>query len=117
MSLMFMLFALVGAVVVLGVGSYVLRGVLSRMETHHALPEPEPPPRAGPKEVVGGYVPAQRDPEELPADLRARVRNLMVLGHTDEALGLVASHLGGDRARARLVLRRLDGDGRRALES
>ena len=114
MSLMFMLFALVGAVVVLGVGSYVLRGVLARMETRH--PEPEPPPRAGPKEVVGGYVPAQRDPDELPAGLRARVRNLMLLGNAEEALDLVASHLGGDQARARRVLRRLDGDGRPALE-
>ena len=116
MSLMFMLFALLGAVVVLGVGSYVLRGVLARMETRHALPEPEPPPRAGPRDVVGGYVPARRDPDELPAGLRARARNLMVLGRTDEALDLVASHLDGDHARARRVLRYLRGDGRPALE-
>lgn len=63
MSLMFMLLTLVGAVVVLGGGSYVLRTFLARMESHDAFTEPEPPPRVGPDPHVGGYVPAPRDPE------------------------------------------------------
>lgn len=64
MSLMFMLLTLVGAVVVLGGGSYVLRTLLARMEPHDVFTEPEPPPRAGPGPHVGGYVPAPRDPED-----------------------------------------------------
>ncbi|MBR8745035.1 hypothetical protein [Nocardiopsis sp. MG754419] len=116
MSLMLMMVALLSAVVFLGGGSYVLRGVLARMESRHAWAEPEPPPRAGPREDVGGYVPAQRDPDELPADLRARAGNLVALGRTDEAVHLVTPHLGGDEARARRAVGRLRAGGRPALE-
>lgn len=120
MSLMFMLFALMGAVVVLGGGSYALRRVLAHLEARVAMAEPEPPPRGGPGTHagghVGGYVPAQRDPDELPAELRARVRNLVALGRTDEAVRVVRASLGGDERRARGVVRRLGGEERPALE-
>ncbi|WP_017588263.1 hypothetical protein [Nocardiopsis ganjiahuensis] len=120
MSLLFMLFALMGAVVVLGVGSYALRRVLAHMEARVAVAEPEPPPRADPgvnaDGHVGGYVPAQRHPDELPAELLARVRNLVALGRTDEAVRVVRARLGGDEVRARGVVRRVGEEGRPALE-
>ena len=107
-----MLFALMGAVVVLGGGSYALRRVLAHMEARVAVAEPEPPPRDEPDPHVGGYVPARRDSDELPDDLRARVRNLVALGRTDEAVRVVRTRLGGDEARARGIVRRA-GDGER----
>ncbi len=120
MSLMFMLFALMGAVIVLGSGSFALRRVLAHMEARAAVAEPEPPPGADPGATadghVGGYVPAQRDADELPAELLARVRNLVALGRTDEAVRVVRSRLGGDEGRARGVVRRLGEEGRPALE-
>lgn len=111
-----MLFALMGAVVVLGGGSYALRRVLAYMEARVAVAEPEPPPKFDPGPHVGGYVPAQRDPDELPAELRARVRDLVALGRADEAVRVVRNRLGGDEDRARGVVRRLGGEGRPALE-
>ena len=68
-----MLLTLVGAMVVLGGGSYVLRTLLARMESHDVFTDPEPPPRAGPGPHVGGYVPAPPEPEERRA-----------LGHQDD---------------------------------
>lgn len=116
MSLLFMLFALMGAVIVLGGGSYALRRVLAHMEARVAVAEPEPPPRTDLGHHVGGYVPVQRDPDELPAEMLSRVRNLIVLGRTDEAVRLVRTRLGGDEGRARRVVRRLGEEGRPALE-
>ncbi|MFB8762904.1 hypothetical protein [Nocardiopsis alba] len=117
MSLMFMLFALMGAVVVLAGGSYVLREVLARMEPRSAVAEPEPPPAEVPRPHVGGYVPVDREVDELPSGLRERARNLVALDRADEAVRLLRPHLDGDEERARRALRRLDGDGRPALES
>ncbi|MFE1167813.1 hypothetical protein [Nocardiopsis sp. NPDC058789] len=117
MSLMFMLFALLGAVVVLGGGSYALRSVLAHMEARVALAEPEPPPRPEPDPHVGGYVPVQGDPGALPAELRDRVRNLIALGRTEDAVRVVRARLGGDEAGALRVVRRLGGEERPALES
>ncbi|GAA1104950.1 hypothetical protein [Nocardiopsis metallicus] len=116
MSLLFMLFALMGAVIVLGGGSYALRRVLAHMEARVAVAEPEPPPRAEHGNHVGGYVPIQRDPDELPAEVLSRARNLVALGRADEAVRLVRTRLGGDENRARLVVRRLGEEGRPALE-
>ncbi|WP_460772582.1 hypothetical protein [Nocardiopsis nanhaiensis] len=114
MSLMFMLFALLGAVVVLGGGFYGLRLVVGRMEARGAVVEPEPP-RSAPRRDVGGYVPAPREADELPAELRSRVHNLIALGCIDEAVRAVREHLDGDEGRARGIVRRLGG-GRAALE-
>ena len=109
-----MLFALLGSVVVLGGGFYALRRVVDRMVARVAVAEPEPP-RPAPRRHVGGYVPAPRDPDELSAELRSRVHNLVALGRVDEAVRVVAEHLDGDEGRARGVVRRLGG-GRAALE-
>ncbi len=117
MSLMFMLFALMGAVVVVGGGSYALRRVLAHMDARLETAEPEPPPSVEPDpQHVGGYVPVQGDPGDLPAELRARVRNLIALGRTDDAVRVVRTRLGGDEAGARGVVRRLGGEERPALE-
>ncbi|MFE9244205.1 hypothetical protein [Nocardiopsis sp. NPDC006938] len=141
MSLMFMLFALLGAVVVLGGGSYALRGVLAHMEARAEVPEPKPPPRAVPDPHVGGYVPVRggadarpapsagapdTGPDDrpgngppsdaLPGDLRARVRDLVALDRTDDAVRMVRERLGGDERRARGLVRGLGGEERPALE-
>ena len=121
MSLLFMLFALMGAVVVLGGGTYALRRVIAHMEARVAMAEPEPPPRPAPEPMpgshVGGYVPAPREPDDIPYELRSRVRNLVALGRRDEAVRMVRERLGADERRARGVVRRLEGGGRPALES
>ncbi|MGW5876271.1 hypothetical protein ACWFMI_06930 [Nocardiopsis terrae] len=116
MSLMFMLFALMGAVIVLGGGSYALRRVLAHMEERVPVAEPEPPPEPVSDSQVGGYVPAPRDSDELPEELRTRVRNLLALGREDEAVRLIRTRLDGDEGRARRAVRRLGGGGRPALE-
>ncbi|WP_159944093.1 MULTISPECIES: hypothetical protein [unclassified Nocardiopsis] len=61
MSLMFMLFALSGALLVLGGGSYALRWILLRTQDRAVVPERPAEPDPG----RGGYVPAF---EELPGD-------------------------------------------------
>ncbi|MFL1377233.1 MULTISPECIES: hypothetical protein [unclassified Nocardiopsis] len=119
MSLLFMLVALVGAVLVLAGGSYALRRVIAavaaRLEADEAPPAPVGP---GPAAQVGGYVPAPRVPGELPPQLRARVANLVALGRSDEAVRLVRDRLDGDEDQARGIVAALggDGDGTPALE-
>src|SRR5690625_2585462 len=82
MSLLFMLVALLGAVLVLAGGSYALRRVLDR---------PKRSPEVGGGATitslshVGGYVPAPRVPEELSSSLCTRVRDLVALGRREEA--------------------------------
>lgn len=106
MSLLFMLVALLGAVLVLAGGSYTLRRVLDR---------PKSSPGAGggatitPLTHVGGYVPAPRAPEELPSSLRTRVRDLVALGRREEAVRLVRERVDGDDERARRIVADLGG--------
>ncbi|MFD6949719.1 MULTISPECIES: hypothetical protein [unclassified Nocardiopsis] len=105
MSLMFMLFALSGALLVLGGGSYVLRWVLTRADgpaTATESPVPEPPVEPVPQ--VGGYVPALREPGGLPPSLCARVRELVALGRGEEAVRTVRGRIDVDEARARGIV-------------
>lgn len=107
-----MLVALLGSILVLGAGSYALRFLISHLETRFAAPQApaghSPVENEGP---VGGYVPAPRVPGELTRDIRARVRNLVALGRTEEAVRLVREHVDGDEARARRIVAELGGTG------
>ena len=106
MSLLFMLVALLGAVLVLAGGTYALRRMLER---------PKPPSRAeggtsAPSiSHVGGYVPAPRSPEELPSSLRTRVRDLAMAGRWEDAVQLVRERVDGDEGRARRIVADLCG--------
>src|SRR5690625_4019791 len=106
MSLLFMLVALLGAVLVLSGGTYALRRMLER---------PKPPSRAeGGTSLpsishVGGYVPAPRSPEELPSSLRKRVRDLVMAGRWEYSVQLVRERVAGDEVRARRIVADLCG--------
>lgn len=106
MSLLFMLVALLGAILVLAGGSYTLRRVLDR-------PKPSPGAVGGATLTqishVGGYVPAPRVPEELSSSLRTRVRELVALGRREEAVRLVGDCVDGDEGRARRIVAELCG--------
>ncbi|WP_026118417.1 hypothetical protein [Nocardiopsis salina] len=108
MSLMLMMFALLGAVVVLGGGSYALRRVVARIEQG-----PRPPGSAGPPgdAQVGGYVPATSSPEQLSDTVRRRVLALVADGRREEAVRMVAERLRADHARARRIVADLVGPG------
>ncbi|MBE2997865.1 hypothetical protein IDM40_03940 [Nocardiopsis sp. HNM0947] len=101
MSLMLMMIALLGAVVVLGGGSYALRRVVARLEQG-----PRPPRTAGrPAEAqVGGYVPAARSHDQLPDTVRHRALALIADGRREEAVRMVADRLRADHARARRIV-------------
>lgn len=118
MSLLFMLVALVGAVLVLAGGSYALRRVIAAVAARLEADEAPAPVDPGPPAQVGGYVPAPRVPGELPPQLRARVADLVALGRSEEAVRLVRDRLDGDEDRARGIVAALggDGDGTPALE-
>ncbi|MFJ9557388.1 hypothetical protein ACIRPH_26565 [Nocardiopsis sp. NPDC101807] len=118
MSLMFMLFALLGSIVVLAAGSLALRRVVAYLNDRLVVAE-EPAPRVEPERHVGGYVPVPRGSEDLPPSLRARVHDLVALGRGEEAVRAVRERLGADEARARRIVAGLEGDGTgsgRALE-
>ncbi|CAL9462803.1 hypothetical protein SUDANB121_02686 [Nocardiopsis dassonvillei] len=116
MSLLFMLLALVGAVVVLAGGSYALRRVIGAVAARLEADEAPAPVEPAPDPQVGGYVPAPRAPGELPARLRARAANLVALGRTEEAVRLVRDRLDGDEEQARGIVAELGGDAPPALE-
>ncbi|WP_304453215.1 hypothetical protein [Nocardiopsis sp. YSL2] len=117
MSLLFMLLALVGCLLVLGGGSYVLRRVVaylgSRSEAVAEGPGPSAAVSGADLAQVGGYVPAPRpddeggEPEELPSPVRARAANLVALGRTEEAVRLVRD-AGADERRARRIVGALE---------
>lgn len=113
MSMMFMLFALLGALLVLGGGSYALHQLLAFQERRPTTAEepPVPEPSAEPVPHVGGYVPVLRDPDGLPPALRARVQDLVALGRTEEAVRMVREDVDGDEGRARRIVSGLGGDG------
>ncbi|WP_433698704.1 hypothetical protein [Nocardiopsis sp. CA-288880] len=118
MSLMFMLFALLGSIVVLAAGSLALRRVVAYLNDRLVVGE-ETALQAEPEQHVGGYVPAPRGQEDLPHSLRARVHDLVALGRDEEAVRVVRERLGADEVRARRIVAGLGGDGtgsRRALE-
>jgi len=121
MSLMFMLFALLGAIIVIAGGSYALRRVMSYLNDRLVVGEPPVrSPGVGPEQHVGGYVPAPPAQDGLPPSLRTHVRDLVVLGRAEEAVRMVRERLGADEERARRIVAELGGDGagpRRALES
>ena len=121
MSLMFMLFALLGAIIVLAGGSYALRRVMSYLNDRLVVEEPPArSPLVEPDQHVGGYVPAPRPREELPPSLRTRVHELVVLGRAEEAVRMVRERLGADDVRARRIVAEFGDDGagpRPALES
>ncbi|MFI6579280.1 hypothetical protein ACIBFB_26145 [Nocardiopsis sp. NPDC050513] len=108
MSLVFMVLLLVGAVLVLGGGSYAVRRVIAALEERLATaraPDADPPATAEPQ--VGGYVPGPRLPEDLPPELRARVRNLVSLGRTEEAVRMLGERAEVDEDRARAIVAEL----------
>ncbi len=110
-----MLFALSGALLVLGGGSYTLRRILARMDGAAAAvesPVPEPPMEPEPESQVGGYVPASQEPDGLPPSLCARVRDLVALGRGEEAVRMVRERVDVDEVRARRIVAGLGGDGR-----
>ncbi|MEV2275760.1 hypothetical protein AB0I72_09250 [Nocardiopsis sp. NPDC049922] len=111
MSLVFMVLLLVGAVLVLGGGSYAVRRVIAALEERLAAARaPDTGPPAAPEPQVGGYVPGPRRPEDLSAELRARVRDLVSLGRTEEAVRVVGERAEVDEDRARGIVAEL-GDG------
>lgn len=117
MSLLFMLLALVGCLLVLGGGSYVLRRVIAHLGSRSGAVEEDSGPSAvsaADRAQVGGYVPAPRpeaegrEPGELPPWVRARAANLVALGRTEEAVRLVRERAGADEARARRIVGALE---------
>lgn len=119
MSLMFMLFALLGAIVVLAGGSYTLRRVVSYLDSRLVVEEPTPTGDPEAEQHVGGYVPAPRPESELSPPLLSRAHDLLARGKHEEAVRMVRDHLGMDEVRARRVVAALADDGtgdRRALE-
>lgn len=115
MSLLFMLLALVGAVLVLAGGSYALRRVIAAVTPRPEADGAPVPVEPGPDAQVGGYVPAPRVPGELPPRLRARAIDLVALGRSEEAVRLVRDRLDGDEEQARGIVAAL-GDGPPAPE-
>nr|WP_285731853.1 hypothetical protein [Nocardiopsis sp. ATB16-24] len=112
MSLMFMLFALSGAVLVLGGGSYALRRLLAGDGERVPVAEgPGPVPQVESVAQVGGYVPAPREPGGLPPALCAGVRELVAVGRTAEAVGMVREYAHVDEDRARRIVEGLGVDG------
>ncbi|NYH53224.1 hypothetical protein HNR06_002813 [Nocardiopsis arvandica] len=114
--MMFMLFALSGALLVLGGGSYALRWILARRNGTAAADLPVPEPQVEPEPQVGGYVPAPRESDGLPPATCARVRDLVALDRGEEAVRMVRDRVGVDETRARRIVAGLGGDGR-ILES
>ncbi|WP_036553587.1 hypothetical protein [Nocardiopsis sp. CNT312] len=110
MSLVFMVFLLVAAVLAIGGGSYAVRRVVASLEERLG-PEPAAPPADvadTPPREVGGYVAAQSRAEELPPSLRTRVRALLALGRTEEAVRLVGEYTADDEETARGIVADLD---------
>ncbi|WP_316042313.1 hypothetical protein [Nocardiopsis sp. CNR-923] len=109
---MFMVLLLVGAVLVLGGGSYAVRRIIASLEERLAAGRtPDADPLTGPELQVGGYVPGPRSPEDLPPELRARVRGLVALGRTEEAVRMVGERAEVDEGRARGIVAELGGAG------
>lgn len=104
MSLMFMMIALLGAVVVLGGGSYALRLVVARVEQRNRPSAGGRDLTAAPEGQVGGYVPAPPSEERLPASVRHRALALVADGRREEAVRMVADRLRADHARARRIV-------------
>lgn len=105
-----MLIALLGAILALGAGSYALRFLIAFLEAQLAPPQAQAGhPPAETEAVVGGYVPAPRAPGELTDATRARVRNLLALGRSEEAVRLVRERVAVDEARARRIVAELGG--------
>ncbi|MFE3458459.1 hypothetical protein ACFXKD_13035 [Nocardiopsis aegyptia] len=114
MSLLFMLLALVGCLLVLGGGSYALRRVIAYLGSRpDAVGEDSGSPAAvaaADREQVGGYVPAPRaeiegaEHGELAPSVRTRAANLVALGRTEEAVRLVRERAGADEERARRIV-------------
>lgn len=104
MSLMLMMIALLGAVVVLGGGSYALRRVVARIEEGRRPPRPPGPLSEA---QVGGYVPAAHSHGQLPDTVRHRVLALVADGRREEAVRMVADRLRADHARARRIVAEL----------
>lgn len=109
MSLMFMMVALLGAIVVLGGGSYALRLVMARVEQGSRPPAGGRRLAAAPEAQVGGYVPAPSSEGQLPASVRHRVLALVADGRREEAVRMVAGRLRADHARARRIVADLGG--------
>ncbi|GHD28104.1 hypothetical protein [Nocardiopsis kunsanensis] len=104
MSLMFMMVVLLGAIAVLGGGSYALRMVVARVEQGRRSPGGGRRPTAAPEGQVGGYVPAAPSEERLPASVRHRALALVADGRREEAVRMVADRLRADHARARRIV-------------
>ncbi|WP_116245499.1 hypothetical protein [Nocardiopsis sp. FIRDI 009] len=110
MSLLFMVLLLVGVVLVLGGGSYAVRRIIASLEERLAAGRvPDIDPSERPEPQVGGYVPGPRNPEDLPPSLRARVRNLVSLDRTEEAVRIVSERVDVDEERARGIVADLGG--------
>ncbi|MCY9787331.1 hypothetical protein KIK06_25970 [Nocardiopsis sp. EMB25] len=111
MSLVFMVLLLVGVVLVLGGGSYAVRRIIASLEERLAAGRAPGAERVEPSETqIGGYVPGPRSPDDLPPSLRARVRNLVSLDRTEEAVRIVSERADVDEERARGIVADL-GDG------
>ncbi|KOX16427.1 hypothetical protein [Nocardiopsis sp. NRRL B-16309] len=118
MSLLFMLLALVGCLLVLGGGSYALRRVIAYLGSRpDAVGEDSGPPSAvsaADREHVGGYVFAPRpdgegrEPEDVASSVRARAANLVALGRIEEAVRVVRERAGADEERARRIVGALE---------
>lgn len=99
-----MMVALLGAIVVLGGGSYALRLVVARVEQVRRSPADRRDLTGAPEEQVGGYVPAPPSEERLPASVRHRALALVADGRREDAVRMVADRLRADHARARRIV-------------
>lgn len=119
-----MLLALLGALAVLGGGSYLVGRIQHYVDGERsqspqtAVPEEEREAaagEAGPVPQAGGYAvlapPQGEASSELSGAVVTRVRNLLALGEGEEAVEIVRDSTGADRDRAREIVAGI-GDGR-----
>lgn len=99
-----MMIALLGAIAVLGSGSYALRRVVARVEQGRRPPAGGRGLTAVAEAQVGGYVPAPSSEEQLPESVRHRALALVADGRREEAVRMVADRLRADHMRARRIV-------------
>ncbi|MDA0563583.1 hypothetical protein LG943_04440 [Streptomonospora sp. S1-112] len=115
MSLLMMLLALLGAVAVLGLGTWVtarLRGSAAAVEEGGAA---APAVEAGAVPPPGGYTLLEEPGAPavpLSADALERVRALLAEGRGNEAVGAVRDATGADEEGAERIVRRIRATGR-----